>query len=118
MKRPLAYITAAWTGNCRENRDNAARYCRQVYDAGYSPLCPMLIHATFLTDSSPQEHKDGLDMARDGVATSSISFASALRRKLTHSAAAPSPMKSVISWGPPNGAPMCWSSAAMRWTRL
>ena len=60
MKRPLAYITSAWTGNCRENRDSAAKYCRQVYDAGYSPICPMLIHATFLTDSIPQEHRDYL----------------------------------------------------------
>ena len=72
MKRPLAYITAAWTGNCRENRDNAAKYCRQVYDAGYSPICPMLIHATFLTDSIPQEHKDGLDMARDYLRRSHV----------------------------------------------
>ena len=65
MKRPLAYITAPWGENKRENRDTAAIYCRQVYDAGYSPICPMLMHTTFLTDSIPQEHKDGLDMARD-----------------------------------------------------
>ena len=38
MKRPLAYITAAWSGNEYENAETAARYCRQVYEAGYSPL--------------------------------------------------------------------------------
>ena len=65
MKRPLAYITAPWGGSKSENEKNAASYCRQVYDAGYSPVCPMLIHSNFLTDSIPQEHKDGLDMARD-----------------------------------------------------
>ena len=65
MKRPLAYITAPWGDNCRENEENAARYCRQVYDAGYSPICPMLVLSTFLKDSIPQEHKDGIDMARD-----------------------------------------------------
>ena len=65
MRRPLAYVTAAWNGNNRENRENAAKYCRQVYDAGYSPICPMMIHAAFLTDSIPQEHKDGLDMAME-----------------------------------------------------
>ena len=43
MKRPLAYITAAWSGSEIENAETAARYCRQVYDAGYSPICPLLL---------------------------------------------------------------------------
>lgn len=30
MKRPLAYITAAWCGNGKENEDMAAKYCRSV----------------------------------------------------------------------------------------
>ena len=34
----------------------------QVYDAGYSPICPVLFLSTFLKDEIPQEHKDGLDM--------------------------------------------------------
>ena len=72
MIRPLAYITAAWNGNSRENRENAAIYCRLVYDAGYSPVCPMLLHSTFLTDSIPQEHKDGLDMAKDFLRRSRV----------------------------------------------
>lgn len=65
MKRPLAYITAPWSNNQYENAENAATYCRQVYDAGYSPICPVLFLSTFLKDEIPQEHKDGLDMARD-----------------------------------------------------
>ena len=72
MKRPLAYITAPWGDNCRENEENAARYCRQVYDAGYSPICPMLVLSTFLKDSIPQEHKDGIDMARDYLRRSHV----------------------------------------------
>ena len=64
MKRPLAYITAPWSNNQYENAENAATYCRQVYDAGYSPICPVLFLSTFLKDEIPQEHKDGLDMAR------------------------------------------------------
>jgi len=63
MKRPLAYITAPWSNNQYENAENAATYCRQVYDAGYSPICPVLFLSTFLKDEIPQEHKDGLDMA-------------------------------------------------------
>ena len=72
MKRPLAYITAAWTGNSRENKANAILYCRQVYDAGYSPVCPMLLHAAVLNDSIPQEHKDRQDMARDFLRRSHV----------------------------------------------
>ena len=69
MKRPLAYITAPWGDNQYENAENAADYCRQVYDAGYSPVCPVLFLPTFLKDEIPQEHKDGLDMARNDIAT-------------------------------------------------
>ena len=65
MTRPLAYITAPWSVNSRDNRENAGIYCRLVYDAGYSPICPLLLHSAFLTDSVPQEHKDGLDMAKE-----------------------------------------------------
>ena len=72
MKRPLAYITAPWGESRRENEENAARYCRQVYDAGYSPICPILVLSTFLKDSIPQEHKDGLDMAKDYLRRSHV----------------------------------------------
>ena len=61
MKRPFAYITAPWSENEFENTENAAKYCRAVYDAGFSPVCPAL----FLRDEIPQEHKDGIDMARE-----------------------------------------------------
>ncbi len=43
MKRPLAYITAPWSSRQYENAENAVSYCRQVYDAGYSPVCPVLV---------------------------------------------------------------------------
>lgn len=65
MKRPLAYITAPWSENEFENTENAAKYCRAVYDAGFSPVCPALFLPLFLRDEIPQEHKDGIDMARE-----------------------------------------------------
>ena len=43
MKRPLAYITAGWLGGDSENAEQAARYCRAVYEAGFSPICPIVI---------------------------------------------------------------------------
>lgn len=36
-----------------------------VYDAGYSPICPMLYLPLFLNDAVPEEHKSGIDMGRD-----------------------------------------------------
>ena len=65
MKRPLAYITAPWGENEYENTENAARWCRQVYDAGFSPVCPLLYLHLFLNNDIPEEHKSGIDMSRD-----------------------------------------------------
>ena len=50
-KRPIAYISAAWSGNRTADRERA--------------ICPNLFLPTFLHESIPQEHKDGLDMARE-----------------------------------------------------
>ncbi len=65
MKRPLAYITAAWSGNSFEETKRAARYCRAVYEAGFSPVCPLMYMPQFLNDAVPEEHQSGKDMSRD-----------------------------------------------------
>ena len=71
MKRPLAYITAAWSGDPCEATEQAAKYCRAVYEAGFSPICPMLYQPLFLNDAVPEMSR-GLgdvykrqDMGRD-----------------------------------------------------
>jgi len=65
MKRPLAYITAAWDGEEWNDLEQAAQYCRAVYEAGFSPICPVLFMPLFLNDEIPEEHKSGVDMGRD-----------------------------------------------------
>ena len=65
LKRPLAYITAAWSGDPCEATEQAAKYCRAVYEAGFSPICPTLYQPLFLNDAVPEEHKSGIDMGRD-----------------------------------------------------
>lgn len=65
MKRPLAYITAAWTDDSDIDQEMAARYCRLIYEAGYSPVCPRLYLPLFLRDEIPEEHKSGIDMGRE-----------------------------------------------------
>ena len=68
MKRPLAYITAAWSGDPCEATEQAAKYCRAVYEAGFSPICPTLYQPLFLNDAVPEEHKSGIDMGRGPAA--------------------------------------------------
>ena len=65
MKRPLAYITAAWGGDIARDTERATRYCRAAYEAGFSPVCPMLYMPLFLNTAIPEEHKSGIDMSRD-----------------------------------------------------
>ena len=65
MKRPLAYLTAAWSGDDCENAELAVKYCRTVYKAGFSPICPTLYLPLILNDAIPEEHKDGIDMSRN-----------------------------------------------------
>lgn len=65
MKRPLAYITAAWCGEPDTDTEMGARYSRMAYEAGFSPVCPVLYMPLFLNDSIPEEHKAGIDMRRD-----------------------------------------------------
>ena len=65
MKRPLAYITAAWSGNEYDDTEQAINYCRATYEAGFSPICPLLYLPLFLNDEVPEEHKSGVDMGRD-----------------------------------------------------
>jgi len=72
MTRPLAYITAPWSANEFENMDSMAQYCRQVYEAGFSPVCPPMFLSRFLNDNMPQEHKDRLDMAKDYLRRSRV----------------------------------------------
>lgn len=72
MIRPLAYITATWSKDEFESRELAAKYCRAVYEAGYSPICPCLFQNSFLLDELPQEHKDRLEMATELLRRSRI----------------------------------------------
>ena len=65
LKRPLAYITAAWCGEPDTDTEMGTRYSRMAYEAGFSPVCPVLYMPLFLNDSIPEEHKAGIDMRRD-----------------------------------------------------
>lgn len=65
MKRPFAYLTAAWSGEPDIDMELAAHYCRLTFEAGFSPICPLLFLSLFVNDSVPEEHKAAIDIRRD-----------------------------------------------------
>lgn len=72
MKKPMAYVTSAWSDNDAEAKKVAIKYCRKLYEAGYTPICPRLYLPLYLKNDVPQEHKDGIDMARDMLRRSRV----------------------------------------------
>ncbi len=72
MTRPLAYISAPWDDDNLKNATAAAGYCRQVYDAGYSPICPALFMPAFLKGDAPAEVKDRKEMSDELLKRSRI----------------------------------------------
>ena len=36
-----------------------------MYEAGFSPICPTLLRPLFHNNAIPEEHKSGIDMARN-----------------------------------------------------
>ena len=72
MIRPLAYIAGDFSSDELDAKAVAARYCRQVYEAGYSPICPILFQPYFLKPKKAQEYKDGRDMANELLRRSRI----------------------------------------------
>lgn len=40
--KPWAYVTAAWSTDRSRAKRSAKRYCRKLYEAGYTPICPLL----------------------------------------------------------------------------
>lgn len=72
MTRPLAYITASFGDEDLDVKAVAAKYCRTVYEAGYSPICPALWQPYFLKKNKAVELKDGRDMANELLRRSRI----------------------------------------------
>ena len=40
--KPWAYVTSAWSADRSRAKRSAKRYCRKLYEAGYTPICPLL----------------------------------------------------------------------------
>ena len=84
MKKPFAYVTAVWQGGEFTVIDQATVYCRKVYEAGFTPLCPVLYLPHFLRDSVPAEHIPNLISSKNAMLLQKISkWFSKIRMKLS-----------------------------------
>lgn len=61
--KKLVYVASPVSGDVENNLKQTAEYCRNVFDAGFIPVCP---HLTFiplqvLDENNPVERKIGMD---------------------------------------------------------
>lgn len=70
--KPWAYVTSAWSADRSRAKRSAKRYCRKLFEAGYTPICPLLSLPEFIDMTSADEFKDYLDMSEDMLRRSRI----------------------------------------------
>ena len=58
--KPWAYVTSAWSADRSKAKRSAKRYCRKLYEAGYTPICPLLSLPEVIDVSNADEYKDCL----------------------------------------------------------
>ena len=59
--KPWAYVTSAWSADRSRARRSAKRYCRKLYEAGYTPICPLLSLPEVIDVSNADEYKDYIE---------------------------------------------------------
>lgn len=60
--KPFIYVCSPYRGDIEKNTALAREYCRQVYEAGYSPIAPHLFFPQFLHEEIPDERRAGMHM--------------------------------------------------------
>lgn len=70
--KPWAYVTSAWSEDRSRAKRSAKRYCRKLYEAGYTPICPLLSLPEVLNVNQAAEYKDYMDMSEDMLRRSRI----------------------------------------------
>ena len=54
--KPWAYVTSAWSADRSRAKRSAKRYCRKLYEAGYTPICPLLSLPEVIDTSNADEY--------------------------------------------------------------
>ena len=68
MRRPWAFICAAATTKSETLR----RYCRELYELGYVPVCPPLQDGQYLVLADPTERADYNEIVREKILRSAL----------------------------------------------
>jgi hypothetical protein len=63
-KNPFAYVCAPGRVNNTSDIAKLREYCRQLYEAEYTPICPTLQFPQFLNLRVPKERKHAAEMAQ------------------------------------------------------
>lgn len=64
-KYPFAYVCAPGRGSNAAELNKTREYCRQLYEAGYTPICPALQFPQFLNMRVPKERKAAVEMSQN-----------------------------------------------------
>ena len=64
---PRAYVTAAWSKNRVDAEEDARKYCRELVNAGYMPICPILSFSGVFDENDPDACKKRREMAEDDL---------------------------------------------------
>ena len=70
--KPWADVTSAWSADRSKAKRSAKRYCRKLYEGGYTPICPLLSLPEVIDVSNADEYKDYMDMSEDMLRRSRI----------------------------------------------
>ena len=62
---PRVYVTANWSKNRVDAESEARKYCRELVNAGYLPLCPVLAFSGIISEKDPDGEKKRREMSED-----------------------------------------------------
>lgn len=62
--RKLVYVSTSWDKNFPAVMERASNYCQLLYQAGYAPVCPMLMFSCFLKLEDPKARTEMLGMCK------------------------------------------------------
>ena len=62
--RKLVYVSTSWDKNFPAVMERASNYCQLLYQAGYAPVCLMLMFSCFLKLEDPKARTEMLGMCK------------------------------------------------------
>lgn len=61
----LVFICSAYSGDIKQNKENARKFCRYVIEQGHTPIAPHLYLTECLDDNNLEQREKGLELSID-----------------------------------------------------